>query len=277
MGFAKLLLNILDPFKIIRTYILKPTLTMGIFAYEHYKTKTQESVESTKNIVIRFGIIAFAVIIIIWSSIFMYICFYYTYMPAIAHTRPVNMVLSKWDLSDILLGVYVLSFDYCLYFRSCRDCGTYPTAHVSLTKKQQILMVGQPYKVYINIDMPESAVNHEVGMFTICAEMKDQNMKTRESSCRLTMMHYKSPLLKTLTTFFLSPLLIFGYREEKQELPIELFSNFEDDQTHPVTSVVIEIRSEKLQFYSVTLHITAHFTGLRYLMFHRPILSAIIG
>lgn len=48
-------------------------------------------------------------------------------------------------------------------------------------------------------------------------------------------------------------------------------------QSHPVTDVYVEIQSKQIQFYSVTLHITAHFTGLRYIMFHWPVLSAFLG
>lgn len=48
-------------------------------------------------------------------------------------------------------------------------------------------------------------------------------------------------------------------------------------QTRPVRDVYVEIQSRKIQFYSVTLHIVAHFTGLRYIMFHWPLLSASVG
>lgn len=44
-----------------------------------------------------------------------------------------------------------------------------------------------------------------------------------------------------------------------------------------MTDVFIELQSRELQYYSMTLHITAHFSGLRYIMFHWPMLSAAIG
>lgn len=75
----------------------------------------------------------------------------------------------------------------------------------------------------------------------------------------------------------MSPLLVLGLKEETQQIPIEVFSSYEDDQENPVTDVFVEIQSRQIQFYSVTLHITAHFSGLRYIMFHWPILSASIG
>lgn len=138
-------------------------------------------------------------------------------------------------------------------------------------------MVGQPYKVIVNIDMPESPQNRDLGMFMVCAEMRDQSTSLRGHSCRSAMLHYKSNLANTIATWVFSPLIILGVREEKQDIFIELFSNYEDDQTHPVTDVYVEIQSKQIQFYSVSLHITAHFTGLRYIMFHWPILSASLG
>ena len=43
---------------------------------------------------------------------------------------------------------------------------SYPTAYVQLTKKQQLLMVGQQYKMHLDLEMPESPANQNLG---ICA------------------------------------------------------------------------------------------------------------
>lgn len=48
-------------------------------------------------------------------------------------------------------------------------------------------------------------------------------------------------------------------------------------QNHPVTDIYVEIQSRQVELYSATLHIHAHFTGIRYFMFHWPILSAAVG
>lgn len=138
-------------------------------------------------------------------------------------------------------------------------------------------MVGQPYRIFVNIDMPESEQNIDLGMFMVCAEMRDKSTQLRSHSCRTAMMHYRSYLTRTISTLIMSPLIVFGFKDETQHIPVELFSSYEDDQTHPVTDVFVEIQSKQIQFYSVTLHITAHFSGLRYIMFHWPILSACIG
>lgn len=115
-------------------------------------------------------------------------------------------------------------------------------------------------------------------MFTVCATMQHHEASEHSiKSCRLSMLHFKSNLLKMISTVVMAPFFILGYREEKQLVAIDLFTHFEDSQTHPVTSVDIAVLSKEIQFYSAKLHITANFSGLRYLMFNWPILSAVIG
>lgn len=122
-------------------------------------------------------------------------------------------------------------------YRACELTGapcSFPSAHVSLTKKQQLLMVGQPYKVYLHIDMPESPENQNIGMFMVCAEMRDQKTTLRGHSCRAAMLHYKSPLLHKISTWLTIPLLMLGFKEETQQIPVELFSNYEDDSVSKI-------------------------------------------
>lgn len=79
-------------------------------------------------------------------------------------------------------------------FRPCEEiigpC-SFPQAHVLLTRKQQLLMVGQPYRISVNIDMPESEQNLRLGMFMVCAEMRDQRTQLRNHACRSAMLHYR--------------------------------------------------------------------------------------
>lgn len=103
-------------------------------------------------------------------------------------------------------------------------------------------MVGQPYKVYLHIDMPESPENQNIGMFMVCAEMRDQKTTLRGHSCRAAMLHYKSPLLHKISTWLTVPLLMLGVKEETQRIPVELFSNYEDDSV----SLSFSIKWEKL-------------------------------
>lgn len=58
----------------------------------------------------------------------------------------------------------------CTNSRACdttKGICSFPSAHVELTKKQQLLMMGQPYKVHLELEMPESPVNKELGQYKL--------------------------------------------------------------------------------------------------------------
>ncbi|XP_014474888.1 PREDICTED: seipin isoform X1 [Dinoponera quadriceps] len=221
------------------------------------RKRTTQNVQSARDAVVRGAIIVVCAIFVIWLSVFLYTAFYYTYMPSMSYVRPVH-----------------------LQFKSCdeeKGICSFPSAHVQLTNKQQLLMIGQAYKVNLHLEMPESPANRELGMFMVCAQLRSRDGFLVDHSCRSTMLHYRSTLLHALTTLTFSPMMIFGNVEEKQDVVLELFGNFEEDQSHPVTIIYIQIQSRHIEFYSASLMINAHLTGLRYLMFHWPTLSAIVG
>lgn len=67
-------------------------------------------------------------------------------------------------------------------------------------------------------------------MFMVCAQLRSRDGFLVDHSCRSAMLHYRSTLLHTLTTLTFSPMMIFGSVEEKQNVVLELFGNFEEDQ-----------------------------------------------
>lgn len=79
------------PFELLRGYIIQPVVDRTQNTYDDYKFRTKQGVISARELVIKLAILALAAALIIWMAVFMYIAFYYTYMPAIAHTRPVHM------------------------------------------------------------------------------------------------------------------------------------------------------------------------------------------
>lgn len=223
----------------------------------HVQKRTKRGVQSARSVILNGGIIIISGILIVWLSIFLYTAFYYAYVPSISYVRPVH-----------------------LQFMACDDTKgmcSFPWARVQLTNKQQLLMVGQPYKVNLHLEMPESEANKELGMFMVCAELHSRDGFMVKKACRSTMLHYRSSLLHALTTLTFSPMMIFGTTEEKQNVVLELFGNFEEDQSHPVTVIFIQVQSKQIEFYSANVMINAHLSGLRYLMYHWPILSAIVG
>lgn len=258
MTVGSLVLNIMDPFKIIRKFMLKPLAETGLVFAEEYRQRTNAGAVLTKKILLRLIIGVFLGVSVVWASIFMYAYFYYTYMPTVSHVQEVY-----------------------LNYRDCQQnekCLEYPSDTVVLTRQKHILMVGQPYRVTLYLELPESDQNDKTGMFTVCATMRNNDAPDYAmKSCRLTMIHFKSTLLKMISTVIMAPFFVLGYREEKQVISVDLFTSYEDSQTHPVTSVEVAILSNEIQFYSAQLHITANFSGLRYIMFNWPIVSGVIG
>jgi len=68
------------------------------------------------------------------------------------------------------------------------------------------------------------------GMFMVCAQLRSRDGHLVDHMCKSAMLHYRSTLLHTLTTLLFSPMMIFGNVEEKQDIVLELFNNFEEDQ-----------------------------------------------
>lgn len=65
-------------------------------------------------------------------------------------------------------------------------------------------------------------------MFMVCVEFMGKSGRLLASSCRSTMLHYKGMMLDTLYKLIYSPFFVFGRAEEKQNVQVELFSEYEE-------------------------------------------------
>ncbi|XP_072252516.1 seipin-like [Leuresthes tenuis] len=212
------------------------------------------------------------VLLLLCIAAFLYGSFYYSYMPRAAFSAPVHY-----------------------YYRT--DCESpasflcsYPVANVSLMRnKKHVLTFGQVYRISLQLEMPDSPTNHDLGMFMIkttcfsehggqiAASTRSARQLLKASSSRFGMLRYQSNLLKTLGTLLFLPAFLTGAAEQKQVLDVELFSEYIDDPYFPSATAVIEILSNKVQIYSSHLYVHAYFTGIRYLLFNFPVLSALVG
>nr|XP_026484015.1 seipin [Vanessa tameamea] len=247
----------INPFKVYRDFVRSPIESFVSEQYTGYKKKTNESITSVKELLYRAGVVSVFLSAILWISIFLYVVFYYTYMPNVTHVRPVHLQFKSCDEN---MGV----------------C-SFPSAHVQLTRRTHMLMSSQPYRIKLLLEVPESQINKDLGMFMVCAQMRASGGVLVSSSCRSAMLRHRSKLHQIMRTLVYAPLLISGFNEEKQIIQVELFSDFEDDQTLPVTDAYVELQSRFVQVLSCELQIEAHFTGLRYVMYYWPKTSAIIG
>ncbi|XP_013145485.1 PREDICTED: seipin [Papilio polytes] len=251
------LLLYLNPFRVFKDFVRIPIEAFLGRQYLDYKKKTNEGINSVKELLLRAGIVLVFLSAILWISIFMYVIFYYIYMPNVTHIRPVH-----------------------LQFKPCEEqigvC-SFPSAHVQLTRRTSLLMSGQPYKIKLVLDMPETQINKDLGMFMVCAQLRAKGGVFVSSSCRATMIRHRSKLHHLIRTAVFSPLLVSGLEEEKQQIHVDLFTDFIDDPELSVTDAYVEVQSRHAQVYSCELHAQAHFSGLRYLMYYWPRISALIG
>ncbi|XP_051689023.2 seipin isoform X1 [Oryctolagus cuniculus] len=214
-----------------------------------------------RRLLLQFGVLFCTMLLLLWVSVFLYGSFYYSYMPTVSHLSPVHF-----------------------YYRTdCDSSSTslcsFPVANVSLAKsgRDRVLMYGQPYRVTLELELPESPVNQDLGMFLVTVSCYTRGGRVISTSSRSVMLHYRSDLLQMLDTLVFSSLLLFGFAEQKQLLEVELYADYRENSYVPTTGVVIEIHSKRIQMYGAYLRIHAHFTGLRYLLYNFPMTCAFVG
>ncbi|XP_048118425.1 seipin-like isoform X1 [Alosa alosa] len=198
--------------------------------------------------------------LLLWMAVFIYGTFYYSYMPTASYSTPVH-------------------FYYSPNCQSSAVC-SFPMANVSLLRKSkdQVMTYGQPYRISLQLEMPESPANQNLGMFMVKMTSYGRDGKTIKTAARSqVMLHYRSVLLQVMSTVLLSPLLLSGASEQKQLVTIELFTDYTENSYLPTAGAVIELQSPRVQVYSAHLYIHAHFTGIRYVLFNFPTLSALLG
>uniref|UniRef100_A0A3B4ZUP0 Seipin n=1 Tax=Stegastes partitus TaxID=144197 RepID=A0A3B4ZUP0_9TELE len=203
------------------------------------------------------GFIVFSIVfLLLWLAAFLYGSFYYSYMPKAAFSAPVHY------------------YYRCVSSFLC----SYPLANISLMRnRKHVLTFGQAYQISLRLEVPDSPTNQDLGMFMIKTTCFSQEGGQVASSARSSMLRYRSDLLRTLGTLLFLPAFLTGAAEQRQVLDVELFSDYTDDPYAPSVTAVIEILSNKVQIYSSQLYVHAHFTGIRYLLFYFPVLSALVG
>lgn len=259
-----LFINVADPFHIFRNYVLKPVSESATKIYEDYKAKAFEKLDNSQSFILRLLVIFMIGFLLFCGAILLYTLFYLVYMPTSTYVKPAHMQYSK-----------LCENKQCDIEGETSPFHSYPMAHLSLTRTQQ-MMVDLPYIINVKIEVPETQRNRDLGVFMICMDMKDRENVLKSHSCRSTMLRYRSELLAKLKMILYLPFYLIGVYEEKQVLDIEMYARYVDTM-NSVTEINVEIQSKVLEFYSVTLEITAHFTGLRYIIHTFPTTCAIVG
>ncbi|XP_062368052.1 seipin isoform X2 [Cinclus cinclus] len=321
-----------------------PGLTWGV--------QVLRGAQVLRRALLRAGLGLSLALLLLWASLFLYGSFYWAYLPAAAVLRPLH-----------------------LGFRS--DCDSpgpelcsFPSANVSLLgeHREKVLLYGQLYRISVELELPESPVNRELGMFMVTLSCYGSGGRTLATAARSAMLHYRSRLLRALHTAAFAGLFLSGFAEQSQTLELELMGRYREDpvglgapgggpgeiwgvpgvsglvlgycggvrwgfsgyfglsrlgfrgilgifggilgglrwifwgcfgggisgifwgvlgglrwifgvppQYTPTVGAFVEIRSRRVQLYGARLRVHAHFSGLRYLLYHFPLTSAVLG
>lgn len=90
---------------------------------------------------------------------------------------------------------------------------------------------------------------------------------------------YSSPLVRWMRSWAWSLPLVTGLASESQRASLHMLDSFVEHETFPTTAVQIRLKSpqaHRFQIYSATLRVQAQLHGLRYLMYHWWISTALV-
>jgi len=195
--------------------------------------------------------------LILSVSVFTYGAFYFAYMPAEVHEESLNF-----------------QFSPCI---STSGVCSFPNATLVLDPRNHRLMIGQHYSIDLLLEVPDSVANQELGMFMSCLKIMDTNQRVTQTSCKSSILEFRSPLLRLMETLLFSPFLILGTTTQRQWVTVTYFTDFLDNASTPASQIVVELQSKFIQVYSANLQIHAKLSGLRHIMYHHPWLSSVTG
>lgn len=167
----------------------------------------------------RFTFLFVLFVLICWTSAFIYTSFYFLYVPTLEHQRNVNFQFDrKCEVNCLNPSALVPLFDY---------------------KTPSIFARGQSYDFLIELDLPESEVNWNQGMFMVRMRLIDEKDQLVVNYATPSILKYKSPLLRIANLIFYWPLYIIGLQEEAQHIVLPLKTDFIDgiSSNHGLASV----------------------------------------
>jgi len=160
-------------------------------------------------------------------------------------------------------------------FTSCSVVGqpcTFIRSTVRLASRQMV--GGSSYNVELLLDLPDSPANREVGMFLACSTLLPIN----STICTSTMMPFRPLLVTYLESIILIPLHMARIISSVSVLSIPLLDNHTESDNLITSSIELELQTSKIQISNSRLKIwPCDLSGVRYLMYHYPLISIVLG
>jgi Putative adipose-regulatory protein (Seipin) len=141
------------------------------------------------------------------------------------------------------------------------------------------LLSGQPYATFVELELPRTRNNLEIGFpqncalslftgnFMVSLTFLTSFNQTIATSSRPAILTYMSPIISTSLTFLNSPLIISGFKKESETLLILVMERFEFASprgSRPSWAYMeITAQGNRIQVYSTKLMFVAQLEGVR--------------
>ncbi|KAF9312778.1 Berardinelli-Seip congenital lipodystrophy 2 (seipin) [Podila horticola] len=241
----------------ILSFFITPLLGL-LEPYVQQVTQTLTSSALHRKIV-KFMIGLFVLILLVGVSVAAYLSFYWLYIPQRGHVGQVHLQYEKPRLPGAMTAG--------------------PSAEIDFSrggKYGQFLRADQAYDISVNLAVPTSEQNVAIGNFMVVVTLLRADGKIIMSSSRPAILTYQSQPLRLMRTAWKAVPLVLDWSKEDQVLKVPMIENYIEDSANPVTRAYVEISHPDLQVYRSTIHIDAHFHGLRYFMYYWKVSTALV-
>ncbi|KAF9906488.1 Berardinelli-Seip congenital lipodystrophy 2 (seipin) [Lobosporangium transversale] len=209
--------------------------------------------------IIKFFVGLIVLLLLVGVSLFAYLSFYWVYIPQRGHVGQVHLQYDRPTLPGIVPSP--------------------PSAEVDFSRGgryTQFLRADQAYDISVNLHVPTSEKNVAIGNFMVVVTLLRVDGTAIMTSSRPAILTYQSLPLKLMRTAWRAVPLVLEWSKEDQVLRVPLVENYVEDAVNPVARARVEISSPDLQVYKTTIHIDAHFHGLRYFMYYYKVSTALV-
>jgi hypothetical protein len=192
----------------------------------------------------------FQLILLLTISVLSYQCFFYTVMPTFSATVPLffdytgtpapfsrgrsqlnvqpalteSQQPSPWALADLFAR------------HSSWEPGEVEDVVPPLLTETRLLVPRQAYFVEVSLNLPESKVNEEAGVFGVVVEIKSYNGTALATSRRTARFPHQTRWIRTLQKILLLFPLLAGAWEESRTIWVPSYRHIVESLEHPIVS-----------------------------------------
>ncbi|GLE05927.1 hypothetical protein PINS_up015138 [Pythium insidiosum] len=149
-------------------------------------------------------------------------------------------------------------------------------AYPSRSTAASVLVPDVTYDVIVELTVPESATNRAIGMFMMNTTLSTHDERVLAASARPVIV--KDSHLAVQWARALAWLVPYALRvtEPTQTLSVLVINGFRESKEHPLTGVTVTLNHPAIQIYDAKLTIIAQLSGVRYLMYHWSVPTALL-